>query len=237
MSREKLRPKEEIFVLEYFKDFRAGRAYIAAGYKAKNENVAAASGAKLLSRPIIANRINELVKTKTAKHEIDIDTIVRELAAITTVKITDFAEVIEEERDFEIEPEDVGTKAKLFLESDEDEINRERELANQTPTGPSGLPGLTKKVKFVTMRIKPSSEWPKDKIGAVSSLKQTRDGIEIKFWEKTKATDQLGRHFAMFTDNIKHSGEVKTINEDNLDNLTNDELMAYYALRKKAAGK
>lgn len=38
----------------------------------------------------------------------------------------------------------------------------------------------------------------KDKLSAVSSVKQTRDGVEIKLYDKIKALEDIGKHLGMF---------------------------------------
>jgi phage terminase small subunit len=52
-----LNPREARFVLEFGKDGNATRAYRAAGFKAKNDNVAAAAALKLKARPHVAAAI------------------------------------------------------------------------------------------------------------------------------------------------------------------------------------
>ena len=43
---------------------------------------------------------------------------------------------------------------------------------------------------------------------AITSIKQTRNGIEVSLADKTKALELLGKHLSMFTDKIEHSGGV-----------------------------
>ena len=45
---------------------------------------------------------------------------------------------------------------------------------------------------------------------AISEIHQTKDGVRIKFHDKTKALDSLGKHLGMFTDKVQveHVGEA-----------------------------
>jgi len=60
--------------------------------------------------------------------------------------------------------------------------------------------------------LKPLNEMPEEVAKAIQSVKisvheegqvQVKD---IRFWDKTKSLEQLGRHFALFTDNMRHTG-------------------------------
>lgn len=72
-----------------------------------------------------------------------------------------------------------------------------------------------------TGALLPVHEWPDEVAAAISSIKVTEefDGYgedrkqigwtkEVKFWDKGKQIELAGRHLAMFTDNIKHSGNI-----------------------------
>ncbi len=45
---------------------------------------------------------------------------------------------------------------------------------------------------------------------AIAEIHQTKDGVRIKFHDKTKALDSLGKHLGMFTDKVQveHVGEA-----------------------------
>lgn len=49
-----------------------------------------------------------------------------------------------------------------------------------------------------------TDEIPRDKLAAVSSIKQGRNGIEIKLHDKVKAAELLGKHHKVFEDAVKH---------------------------------
>jgi len=55
--KERFTDKEELFLIEYFKSFNKTRAYYAAGYTAKNDNVAGVCAFKLLRKPKMQARV------------------------------------------------------------------------------------------------------------------------------------------------------------------------------------
>jgi phage terminase small subunit len=44
---------------------------------------------------------------------------------------------------------------------------------------------------------------PDDLVAAISEIRQTRDGVAVKFHDKRAALELLGKHLAMFKDNIQ----------------------------------
>lgn len=69
--------------------------------------------------------------------------------------------------------------------------------------------------------LKPIHEIPSDVALAMSSIESDdilmpngrKVGVtrKIKFWDKTKALELLGKHIAMFTDNVRHSSDEALI--------------------------
>lgn len=57
----KLNPKQEAFCVEYARSGNATESYMAAGYKTKNYNAAAACASQLLKNPKIKNRLAEII--------------------------------------------------------------------------------------------------------------------------------------------------------------------------------
>lgn len=67
----------------------------------------------------------------------------------------------------------------------------------------------------------PADQWPDDVAAAVASVEvdelfegygQEREQIgytkKVKFWDKTKSLELLGKHLKLFTDKIEHSGQL-----------------------------
>ena len=103
--------KQDLFVKEYLKDLNATQAYIRAGYKFKNENVAAASAAKILRNPKIQEKIQKAMAEREKRTEITQDRVLREIANLAftdrtgivnlkknRVIIQDFEELTPEQR-------------------------------------------------------------------------------------------------------------------------------------------
>lgn len=53
-----------------------------------------------------------------------------------------------------------------------------------------------------TVTLKSSKDLPEDVTSAISEVQKTKDGIKIKFHNKTAALDALARHVGMFKENI-----------------------------------
>lgn len=90
LSVAKLTGKQERFCQEYIIDWNATQAYIRAGYKAKNDNVAKATASKLLTKPNIKSRIDELKAEIKKLKDIDTAQIVDNLIPIASSNLHDF---------------------------------------------------------------------------------------------------------------------------------------------------
>ncbi len=90
----KLTPKQKIFVDEYLIDLNATRAYKVAYPKIKNDETAAAAGARLLRNVKVEGYIEQRMKDREKRTEITQDKVLKELAKIGFAKGTDFAKVI-----------------------------------------------------------------------------------------------------------------------------------------------
>lgn len=88
-----LTEKQKIFVDEYLIDLNATRAYKAAYPKVKNDSTAAAAGARLLRNVKVQSYIEQRMKERVQRTEINQDKVVQELAKIAFSKGTDFVRV------------------------------------------------------------------------------------------------------------------------------------------------
>jgi len=89
----KLTKKQEAFVYEYLKDFNATQAYLRAGYKAKNEQVARVQAHRLLTKPNIQKKIQEELKKRQKKYEATTENIVKELSNIAFSDIFELIDI------------------------------------------------------------------------------------------------------------------------------------------------
>jgi len=72
-------PQHELFVREYLRDFRSGRAARAAGYSEDNSDT---QGYLLRQRPEIKARIRELMRPKLTRADVTADRVLQELARV-----------------------------------------------------------------------------------------------------------------------------------------------------------
>ncbi len=72
--------KQDLFVEEYLKDLNGTQAYIRAGYKVKNENVAAVYASKLLRKPKVQEKIQKAMAEREKRTEITQDRVLKEIA-------------------------------------------------------------------------------------------------------------------------------------------------------------
>jgi phage terminase small subunit len=71
--------KRKLFVAEYLKDHNATAAYKRAGYKSKNDNVAAVSALQLLRNPQISAAVSEATAKQIERVEVTADWILLRL--------------------------------------------------------------------------------------------------------------------------------------------------------------
>lgn len=86
---DKLTDKQRMFCLEYIVDLNATQAAIRAGY---SENTAQEIGSQNLSKLIIQNEIQELIKKRSERTEITADMVLKELAKIGFSNIAEFTD-------------------------------------------------------------------------------------------------------------------------------------------------
>ncbi len=91
-----LTDKQKLFADEYLIDLNATRAYKAVYKNVKNDETAAAAGARMLRNVKVAEYINQRMKDREKRTEITQDKVLAELAAIAFAKGSDFAKVVDE---------------------------------------------------------------------------------------------------------------------------------------------
>jgi phage terminase small subunit len=116
-TERKLTPEQELFCLEYLKDFNATRAAKAAGY---SEKTAAVIGWENLQKPYIQSRIRDRMNEAFGDAKDDIRRIIDELKMIAFGDIADLfdwgkREIVDSEGDFVEEVEDLNFKTKEQL--------------------------------------------------------------------------------------------------------------------------
>lgn len=188
MSITKLSPKQEMFCQKYIELFNATQAYIKAGYKVKNENVAGREGFRLLKNPKIEMRIQELMKDTVQTNKIEASKVLERIAAIAFSKITDFLSV--------------------------DKLGEGEKYVN----------------------IKPSEEWPADKIGVVSEVKQTKHGISLKLHSSPDMLKVLCQYLGLLKEQLNVKSEVH-VNQLDFSKLSEKELVELVNIIAKIEGQ
>ncbi|AIW03636.1 terminase small subunit [Bacillus phage Pascal] len=191
----RLTPKQQMFVKEYLIDLNATQAALRAGYSAKT---AKQMGTENLSKPIIQSEIQKHMNTRAEKVDISSERILQELAAIAFHDANDVVYVDEVEY-----------------------ISDWKTIKKATETEPE----VKEPIMEISQRVvvKNLSELTPLQRKSIASIKQGKEGIEIKFYDKIKAAELLGKHMKLFADKIEHSGEV-THNNVDLTALSVEEL-------------
>lgn len=193
-----LSAKHDLFCREYVSDknLNATRAYKSV-YKVKNDNVAGVNAFNLLKNPKIKERIAELMAERTKRLEITADDVMKEVWAIASARITDFAKIKT------VEKVRIATRIK---QNPENEDNEEQD-GNKKPVELEDYEEtyLEQEIEvFDTDKIDP------DKVAAIASIKPCKEGgIELKPFDKVKAIELVMRHMGMFeTDNRQKSQKI-----------------------------
>ena len=73
--------------------------------------------------------------------------------------------------------------------------------------------------QYKQVNIIPTKDIPDDKVGAIASIKQGANGIEVKLHDRLKALELIGRHLGMFNDKLEINGKINSI-----DTLSKEEI-------------
>lgn len=188
----KLTEKQKRFCDEYLIDFNATQAYIRSGYAVKKKITAEQNGAKLLKNTKVQEYITERQKAIQRRTEITQDKVLNELAKVAFTNGSDFAKVVTKPRKRRIWDDELG---EYVYECDFDSYDQYVEL-------------------------KDTDELPEEKRAAISSIKETKHGIEVNSYDKVKALELIGRHIGMFKDKLEISGQVN----NPFDGISTEEL-------------
>ena len=74
-----------------------------------------------------------------------------------------------------------------------------RELASIAFASPAHYMDVVQDDGTSRILVKPTAEWTEQQKAAVTSIKNTPNGIEIRLSDKVKALELLGKHLGMFT--------------------------------------
>lgn len=190
----RLTPKQELFVKEYLIDLNATQAALRAGY---SEKTARQIGQENLSKPAIMQEIQKNMNVRAERVEISADRVLQELGAIAFHDVNDVVYV--DTRDY---------------------ISGWKEVKKETETEPEVKEPILDVAQMVI--VKDLSELTPLQRKSIASIKQGKEGIEIKFHDKIKAMELLGKHMKLFADQVEHSGSIQ--NTVDLSALSVEEL-------------
>jgi phage terminase small subunit len=223
VAKNKLTPKQELFIKEYLVDLNATQAYLRAGYKV-SENVAAVNAKRLLSNAKIDAAIQEAIQKRSERTEIKADDVLQYWHDIATA---DPNEIIQLRR---VCCRHCHGKDFQYQWRDEDEyqvaVQMAREAAkaeDKKPVIPSNVGGYGFNPK---QRPHPKCPYcwgeghmeihaedtrflsPKAKL-LYAGVKQTAAGIEIKMRDQDKAMENVARHLGMFVEKKEITGTLE----------------------------
>jgi len=219
----------ELFCLEYVKDFKGGAAARRAGVPVPS---ARSWACRALARPDIAARIAELKAERVQRVKVEGDDVIQKLERIV---MTDVSELVEYRRcccrhcwgkDHRYQHTDGALRmarvrygkqlkaaqaagldlAETLEPFDEEGGGGFNATHDPNPECPE-CHGEGVGVPFV----KDTRDLSPEAAAAFAGLKVTKDGIEVKTHDQLAAIKLLGQHLDLFTENVKHSGEM-TIN-------------------------
>ncbi len=251
MAKNKLTAKQEMFVKEYLVDLNATQAAIRAGY---SEKTAYRTGADNLMKPQIQGAIQKAMNKRAEKTEITADAVLQRWWDIATA---DPNEIIHLRRvccrhcygkEYQYQWRD----AEEYQQAVQHAIRSAKE--DETPLIPdnSGGYGYNKLARpnahcpycsgegNPEVHIEDTRDLgPKARL-LYAGIKQTREGIEIKFQDQAKALENVAKHLGMFTERVEHTGKdggpIQTESKTDLSKLSTEELRQLAELSRKAAG-
>jgi phage terminase small subunit len=174
-----------------------------------SEKTAYSIGDENLRKPEIQSKISELQKKRSKRTEITADMVLRELAIIGFSKITDYLKV---------------TNPKSIEDVDVPFPGEEPEQEEQG-------------CAFAIVEVLDTDKMKPEAIPAIASIKQGRNGIELKLHDKVKALEGIGRHLGMFNDKVDVTSKGESLNADDLSKLSNEEKLQLLRLKQKMRGK
>lgn len=164
----KLTEKEEIFILEYLRDFNATRAAMAAGYSKKTAYVI---GWENLRKPKIQAKIVEHKEAVTAELGLSVQRVIAEYLKMAFADTSDYVE---------------------FGQTEEPVLNEYGPVLDKEGAQ------LTRTVDFVHFK----NSYEVDGT-LISEVKQGRDGVSIKFYDKLKALKELEKYLGYMDEETK----------------------------------
>ena len=228
--------KRDAFCSEYLKDRNATQAAIRAGY---SEKTAKEQGYRLLTNVHVKARINELMRERAQRLEIETTDVLQRLWEKATADVNELVRIERRccrycwgiDHDYQWKSarefkEAVNESLSDWSKGDADALVKLGEMIDAGKRIP-GIPTDAGGYDF-DATAHPNHNCPEcsgegiahvvvlDTREALShplyeGVKQTKDGIEVKFADRAKALEQVARHLQMFKDEVNVSVSVELI--------------------------
>ncbi|WP_038291772.1 terminase small subunit [Zooshikella ganghwensis] len=132
--------------------------------------------------------------------KVNIQEAIQQIQSVRAKRLTISADRIEQEL------------ARIAFSQITDVVEWRREKLNNTHEQDDKPP-----VEIQQVLLKNSDTLPTEVTATIQEVAQTTHGVRIKLYDKLKALELLGRRHGMFIDKVEHSGSVKHLSEDELN--------------------
>lgn len=209
-------PQETLFAAEYLKHFNAARAAREAGYSAHSAH---RQGWELLRRPEIKQAIEVGIAARLERARVDADFVLREWAAIATA---DVSEIVQHRRGccrycYGLDGKYQRTQAerddafKAFQETPQalaEEFDEQGGVGYNHTLDPSPECMECFGEGEARLHVADTRDMSPGARALFAGIKQTKDGIEVKFHSKDKALEMIARHLGMLKDKLEVEGSI-----------------------------
>lgn len=205
-------PQEQLFVAGYLKHFNASRAAREAGYSPRS---AARQGFEMLRRP----EIQQAVADRLERANIDVDFVLQEWAAIVTADVN---EIVQHRRVccrycYGIDGKYQRTQAEFDAalaawqkspQSLSDEFDPMGGVGYNATLEPNPQCMECFGEGEARLHIADTRDLSPGARALFAGIKQTKDGVEVKFHSKDKALELIARHLGMLKDKVEVEGTI-----------------------------
>lgn len=210
-------PQETLFATAYLKHFNAARAAREAGYSARSSH---RQGWELLRRPEIKQAVEEGIAARLERTQIDADFVLREWAAIALADVSEIMQHrrcccrycygvdgkyqrTQNERDADFKHFQTTPQALAGEDFDEKGGVGYNPLLDPSPECMECFgEGEARLYVADTRDMSPGAR------ALFAGIKQTKEGLEVKFHSKDKALEMIARHLGMLKDKIEIEGTL-----------------------------
>lgn len=204
-----LNPKQKLFAAEYLVDLNATQAAIRAGY---SKNTANEQGARLLVNVSVRTEIDRLMMKRSEKTEITAEMVLKKWWEIANADPRDLIEYHNNccrycyGVDHQYQWEDLNALERAKKQAIADNYEEPSDIGGfgYNPT----LPAVSNCPKcfgrgFGTAVVKDTRKLSPQAAALYAGLKVTKDGLDIRMQDQSKALENVARHLGMFVTEVK----------------------------------